>query len=71
MPDGIDLMQPPVGGPGRCPRCDSHSPNLHPAVQHGGEVQTCMDDFHGEYRPRVGESIAEMSRRLYPGGYRL
>jgi hypothetical protein len=31
----------------RCPTCDSPRPGLHPAVQEGGEVQPCPDDFHG------------------------
>lgn len=30
----------------RCPRCNSPAPHLHPAVQHGGEVQVCRDSFH-------------------------
>jgi Zn finger protein HypA/HybF involved in hydrogenase expression len=30
----------------RCPRCDSPDPQLHPAVQHGGEVQPCPHRFH-------------------------
>lgn len=31
---------------GRCPRCDSPAPHLHPAVQHEGEVQECTHEFH-------------------------
>ncbi len=30
----------------KCPRCDSSAPHLHPAVQHGGEVQICPHEFH-------------------------
>ena len=30
----------------RCPICDSREPHLHPAVQHEGEVELCVDDFH-------------------------
>lgn len=30
----------------KCPRCTSTRPHLHPAVQHGGEVELCTDDFH-------------------------
>jgi len=29
-----------------CKRCDSPQPQLHPAVQEGGEVQPCPDEFH-------------------------
>ena len=29
-----------------CPRFRSPHPHLHPAVQHGGEVETCVDEFH-------------------------
>lgn len=32
----------------RCPTCDSPKPNLHPAMQHEGEVQPCSDPFHAE-----------------------
>ena len=39
--------QPPKGAPKRCPTCNSHSPALHPAVQHGGEVHICPDPWHG------------------------
>ena len=39
----------------RCPTCDSPAPNLHPAMQHEGEVQPCRDPWHGasggEVRP--------------------
>lgn len=30
----------------RCPRCDSPSPELHPAVQFEGEVETCRHPYH-------------------------
>jgi hypothetical protein len=30
----------------KCPRCRSTAPHLHPAVQFGGEVELCTDDFH-------------------------
>lgn len=35
----------------RCPRCDSPQPPLHPAVQSGGEVQPCPDEFHALAMP--------------------
>lgn len=31
---------------GRCPRCNSPSPERHPAVQHESEVQICPHPFH-------------------------
>jgi hypothetical protein len=34
--------------PERCPRCNSPSAELHPAVQHEGEVQICLHEWHGE-----------------------
>lgn len=30
----------------RCPRCDAPRPELHPAVQHEGEVQPCPHPWH-------------------------
>lgn len=30
----------------RCPRCNSHDPKLHPAVQLGGEVHVCPHPWH-------------------------
>lgn len=36
----------PDVGHGRCPKCGSHSPSLHPAVQHEGEVNPCTHAFH-------------------------
>lgn len=32
--------------PSRCPRCNSPKPELHPAMQHGGEVQMCKHPWH-------------------------
>lgn len=29
-----------------CPTCESTAPHLHPAMQHGGEVQPCPDAWH-------------------------
>ncbi len=36
-----------------CPTCASPKPRLHPAVQHGGEVEICKDAFHS--RPNDGD----------------
>ena len=30
----------------KCPTCQSPSPHMHPAMQHEGEVETCVNDFH-------------------------
>lgn len=38
----------------RCPTCDSPSPELHPAIQCGGEVEVCHDPFHADARIPVG-----------------
>lgn len=31
---------------GKCPRCDSPSPERHPAMACEGEVQVCLHEFH-------------------------
>lgn len=37
----------PASHPGHnCPKCNSPSPERHPAVQHEGEVEICADDYH-------------------------
>lgn len=38
----------------KCPTCDSPSPELHPAVQHEGEVEVCRDLFHAHARVPIG-----------------
>lgn len=71
---------PPVTpGATRCPRCDSPSPNLHPAVQWEGEVQPCPDPWHfqtgtpGATRSRLEAILREYSdspNELVPQPYR-
>lgn len=44
MPELIAELNYAIGD--HCPRCDSPQPQLHPAVQAGGEVQPCPHEFH-------------------------
>lgn len=30
----------------KCQKCQSPQPHLHPAMNHGGEVELCTDDYH-------------------------
>jgi len=30
----------------KCAACGSTEPHLHPATQHGGEVEICGNEFH-------------------------
>lgn len=61
---------PPPAEPEHCPRCDSPQPRLHPAVQHGGEVQPCPHPWHHDEEttgrggpPMSAESPAVLLRR--------
>lgn len=36
----------------RCKTCGSTAPQLHPAVQVGGEVEVCGDSFHLTITPQ-------------------
>jgi len=48
-----------------CPMCASPQPHLHPAVQHGGEVQLCGDDYHRRVTSQnTPTMIAESDRVL-------
>lgn len=47
----------------RCPRCNSYSPKLHPAVWVDGEVSICPDPFHlAQTTPRPIDLEAEVRR---------
>lgn len=39
--------------PEHCPACDSPAPELHPAVQCGGEVQVCANPWHAPAAPKA------------------
>lgn len=46
----------------RCPTCTSPSPELHPAMQHEGEVEICKDAWHGvpptsDWKPVAEERV--------------
>lgn len=44
--DADGSIKPVAADPLRCPTCESPAANLHPAVQHEGEVQVCNDPWH-------------------------
>jgi len=49
----------------RCPKCNSPAPHLHPAVQYGGEVQPCRDDYHRQATAEnTPEKIADVELSL-------
>lgn len=54
----------------RCPTCTSPSPERHPAVQHGGEVELCVNDFHlrptNQNAPEYIEAV--LAKRAATGG---
>jgi hypothetical protein len=35
-----------------CSTCGSTAPHMHPAMQHGGEVEICTNDFHLRITPQ-------------------
>lgn len=55
-----------ASGDGRCPRCDSPAPKLHPAIQWEGEVHLCNDPWHS----RVHDLRASfVNSPVAPGGW--
>lgn len=46
MSDGVPKGPDPAS-PTHCPTCTAPSPNVHPAMNYGGEVQPCGDPWHG------------------------
>lgn len=46
-----------------CPTCNSHAPHLHPAVQSGGEVHFCLDEFHLQETPQNRPEYIEQVKR--------
>lgn len=48
----------------RCPTCNSHNPDLHPACQAGGEVAICKDAFHS--RMAIPESMKNLRGAVFP-----
>lgn len=43
----------------KCPRCDSPSPKLHPAIQYEGEVQLCNHPWHESVATDTSASAAK------------
>lgn len=58
-----------------CSTCGATAPHMHPAVQHGGEVEVCTNDFHLKITPQntfayidaVYAKRATRSRSAAPG----
>jgi hypothetical protein len=57
----IDALE-GIGTRRGCPTCGSKSPELHPAVQHEGEVQICNDEFHWS-TPAGRRALARAARK--------
>lgn len=47
----------------RCPTCNSPNPHLHPAVQHEGETQLCLDPWHATTE-KGREAIARWNKEV-------
>ena len=45
----------------KCPRCESPSPELHPAVQFEGEVEICGYDAYHE--PATSQALARIEHQ--------
>ena len=45
------------------PTCKSNAPHMHPAMQHEGEVEICVDEFHlfptNQNRPQFIDAVME------------
>jgi hypothetical protein len=56
----------------RCPTCNSPAPHRHPAMAFGGEVETCVDEFHltptSQNTPKYIAFVHEKRARLSPNG---
>ena len=47
----------------QCKTCGSKHPHQHPAVQHGGEVEICADQFHERPTPQNRPEYIEAVKR--------
>lgn len=52
---------------GKCPRCGSPQPHLHPAVQFEGEVQPCEHPYHKQKTPQNPPLTNENNKQLQEG----
>lgn len=56
----------------KCKSCGSTQPHLHPAVQSGGEVHICRDEFHlsktPQNKPEYIAAVLARRREAAPRG---